>query len=225
MRVLFIEDDLETANYIVDGLRRSGHVADHAADGQDGLLRGLSGRYEIIIVDRMLPTLDGLRIVKTLRSAGVDAPVLFLTALAEIDDRVEGLEGGADDYLTKPFAFSELMARISVLARRPRITTIETILRVADLEMDLIARRVKRGGAVIDLQPREFQLLEYLMRNAGRVVTRTMLLEKVWEFNFDPKTKIVECQMSRLRAKLAKDGQPELIHTIRGFGYVIKPPS
>ena len=225
MRVLFIEDDLETANYIVDGLRRSGHVADHAADGQDGLLRGLSGRYEIIIVDRMLPTLDGLRIVKTLRSAGVDAPVLFLTALAEIDDRVEGLQGGADDYLTKPFAFSELMARISVLARRPRITTIETILRVADLEMDLIARRVKRGGAVIDLQPREFQLLEYLMRNAGRVVTRTMLLEKVWEFNFDPKTKIVECQMSRLRAKLAKDGQPELIHTIRGFGYVIKPPS
>ena len=225
MRVLFIEDDLETANYVVDGLRRSGHVADHAADGQDGLLRGLSGCYEIIIVDRMLPTLDGLRIVKTLRSAGVDAPVLFLTALAEIDDRVEGLEGGGDDYLTKPFAFSELMARISVLGRRPRMTTVETILRVADLEMDLIARRVRRGGAIINLQPREFQLLEYLMRNAERVVTRTMLLEKVWEFHFDPKTKIVESQISRLRSKLAKHGQPELIHTVRGFGYVIKPPS
>jgi two-component system OmpR family response regulator len=225
MRVLFIEDDIETANYVVDGLRRSGHVADHTTDGQDGLLRGLSGRYELIIVDRMLPTFDGLRIVKMLRSAGVDAPVLFLTALAEIDDRVEGLEGGGDDYLTKPFALSELMARIGVLARRPRIPTVETILRVADLEMDLIARRVKRDGAVIDLQPREFQLLEYLMRNAERVVTRTMLLEKVWEFHFDPKTKIVESQISRLRSKLAKHGQPELIHTVRGFGYVIKPPS
>jgi len=225
MRILFIEDDFETANYVVDGLRKSGHVADHATDGQDGLLRGLSGRYEIIIVDRMLPTLDGLRIVKTLRSAGVDVPVLFLTALAEIDDRVEGLEGGGDDYLTKPFAFSELMARINALGRRPRTTTVETILRVADLEMDLIARRVKRGATVIDLQPREFQLLEYLMRNAERVVTRTMLLEKVWEFHFDPNTKIVESQISRLRAKLAKEGQPELIHTVRGFGYVIKPPS
>jgi two-component system, OmpR family, response regulator len=225
MRVLFIEDDFETANYVLDGLRKCGHVADHATDGRDGLLRGLSGRYEIIIVDRMLPTLDGLRIVKTLRSAGVDTPVLFLTALAEIEDRVEGLEGGGDDYLTKPFAFSELMARISALARRPRTITVETILRVADLEMDLLARRVKRGGAVIDLQPREFQLLEYLMRNAERVVTRTMLLEKVWEFHFDPKTKIVESQISRLRSKLAKQGQPELIHTVRGFGYVIKPPS
>jgi two-component system, OmpR family, response regulator len=226
MRALLIEDDFETANYVVAGLRSSGHVIDHATDGNDGLLRGLSGRYEIIIVDRMLPTLDGLRIVKTLRSAGIDAPVLFLTALAEIEDRVEGLEGGADDYLTKPFAFSELMARVNALTRRPRrITTVETILRVADLEMDLMARRVKRGGAVIDLQPREFQLLEYLMRNAGRVITRTMLLEKVWEFHFDPKTKIVESQISRLRSKLATQGQPELIHTVRGFGYVIKPPS
>jgi two-component system, OmpR family, response regulator len=151
--------------------------------------------------------------------------VLFLTALAKIEDRVEGLEGGGDDYLTKPFAFSELMARISALGRRPRTTAVETILRVADLEMDLIARRVTRGAAVIDLQPREFQLLEYLMRNAERVVTRTMLLEKVWEFHFDPNTKIVESQISRLRAKLAKEGQPELIHTVRGFGYVIKPPS
>src|SRR5262249_20886698 len=225
MRILFIEDDFETANYVVAGLRRSGHVTDHATDGQDGLLRGLSGRYEIIIVDRMLPTLDGLRIVKTLRSAGVDAPVLFLTALAEIDDRVEGLEGGGDDYLTKPFAFSELMARVNALARRPRTTTVETILRVADLEMDLMARRVTRGGAVFDLQPREFQLLEYLMRNAERVVTRTMLLEKVWEFHFDPKTKIVESQSSRLGSKLAKQRQAEFIHTVRGLGDGHKPPA
>jgi two-component system, OmpR family, response regulator len=225
MRILFIEDDVETANYVVNGLRKSGHVTDHATDGQDGLLRGLSGRYDIIVVDRMLPTLDGLRIVKTLRSAGVDVPALFLTALAEIDDRVEGLEGGADDYLTKPFAFSELIARINALARRPRLTPVETTLRVADLEMDLVARRVTRGGVVIDLQPRDFQLLEYLMRNAEKVVTRTMLLEKVWEFHFDPKTKIVESQISRLRAKVTKEGAPELIHTVRGFGYVIRPPA
>ncbi len=225
MRILFIEDDFETANYVIDGLRKSGHSSDHATDGQDGLLRALSGRYDIIIVDRMLPAVDGLRIVKTLRTAGVDVPVIFLTALAEVDDRVEALEGGGDDYLTKPFAFSELMARINVLARRPRLTLVETKLRVADLEMDLIARRVTRGGVVVDLQPRDFQLLEYLMRNAGRVVTRTMLLEKVWEFHFDPKTKIVESQISRLRAKITRGEEPQLIHTVRGFGYVIRPPA
>jgi len=225
MRILLIEDDFETANYVVDGLRKGGHITNHTTNGQDGLLRGLSASYDIIIVDRMLPAVDGLRIVKTLRSAGVDVPVIFLTALAEIDDRVEGLECGGDDYLTKPFAFSELMARINALARRPRVTPAETKLRVADLEMDLIARRVTRGGVVVDLQPRDFHLLEYLMRNAGRVVTRTMLLEKVWGFHFDPKTKIVESQISRLRAKITKREQPELIHTIRGFGYVIRPPA
>jgi len=225
MRILLIEDDSDTANYVVDGLQKSGHVADCARDGQEGLLRGLSERYDIIVLDRMLPTIDGVRVVKTLRSAGVDAPVLFLTALAGIDDRVGGLESGGDDYLTKPFAFSELMARINALARRPRLASIETSLSVADLEMDLLARRVTRGGADIDLQPREFQLLEYLMRNAGRVVTRTMLLEKVWEFHFDPKTKIVETHISRLRAKITRGDAQELIHTVRGFGYVIRPPS
>ena len=225
MRILFIEDDSDTAAYVIDGLEKIGHVADHIADGREGLLRAASIKYDVIIVDRMLPGLDGLAIVRTIRSAGVDAAVLFLTALGGIDDRVEGLEVGGDDYLTKPFAFSELLARINALARRPPLTQIETVLRVADLEMDLVAHRVKRGDVEIALQPREFQLLEYLMRNAGRVVTRTMLLEKVWEFNFDPKTKIVETHMSRLRAKVTKGGAQELIYTIRGFGYVIRPPS
>jgi two-component system, OmpR family, response regulator len=225
MRILLIEDDADTASYVVEGLQKRGHLADHAAGGQDGLLRALGGRYDVLVVDRMLPEIDGLRLVRTLRSVGVDVPVLFLTALGDIEDRVEGLESGGDDYLTKPFAFSELIARINALARRPRIPPVETVLRVADLEMDLIARRVKRGEGDIELQPREFQLLEYLMRNAGRVVTRAMLLEKVWKFNFDPKTKIVETHISRLRAKVTKANGQELIHTIRGYGYVIKPPS
>jgi two-component system, OmpR family, response regulator len=225
MRILLVEDDSDTASYVVEGLQKSGHLADHAAGGQDGLLRALGGRYDVLVVDRMLPEIDGLRLVRTLRSVGVDVPVLFLTALGDIEDRVEGLESGGDDYLTKPFAFSELIARINALGRRPRIPPVETVLRVADLEMDLIARRVKRGEGDIELQPREFQLLEYLMRNAGRVVTRAMLLEKVWKFNFDPKTKIVETHISRLRAKVTKANAQELIHTIRGYGYVIKPPS
>jgi two-component system OmpR family response regulator len=173
----------------------------------------------------MLPEVDGLRLVRTLRGVGIEVPVLFLTALGDIEDRVEGLESGGDDYLTKPFAFTELIARINALARRPRIASSETILRVADLEMDLIAHRVKRGDVEIDLQPREYQLLEYLMRNAGRVVTRAMLLEKVWKFNFDPKTKIVETHISRLRSKVVKTNEQQLIHTIRGYGYVIRPPS
>jgi two-component system OmpR family response regulator len=181
--------------------------------------------YDVIIVDRMLPGIDGLTIVKTLRSGGIKAPVLFLTARGGIDDRVEGLEAGGDDYLTKPFAFSELLARLNALARRPPLTPIETVLRVADLEMDLISRRVTRAGTDIGIQPREFGLLEYLMRNAGRVVTRTMLLEGVWGFHFDPKTKIVETHISRLRAKIGSDDQPQLIHTIRGVGYVLRAPS
>ena len=225
MRILVVEDDPDTAKYVVDGLQKGGHVADCTRDGQEGLLRGLSERYDLIVVDRMLPTIDGLRIVKSLRGAGVNVPVLFLTALGEIDDRVEGLESGGDDYLVKPFAFSELMARLNALARRPQIVPSETRLTVADLEMDLLARRVTRAGADIDLHAREFQLLEYLMRNAERVVTRTMLLEKVWEFNFDPKTKIVETHISRLRAKITQGEAQELIHTVRGFGYVIRPPS
>jgi two-component system, OmpR family, response regulator len=225
MRVLLIEDDTETAAYVVDGLRRSGHVAEQASDGRDGLMTAASRDYDVIIVDRMLPGIDGLTIVKTLRSGGIKAPVLFLTARGGIDDRVEGLEAGGDDYLTKPFAFSELLARLNALARRPPLTPIETVLRVADLEMDLISRRVTRAGTDIGIQPREFGLLEYLMRNAGRVVTRTMLLEGVWGFHFDPKTKIVETHISRLRAKIGSDDQPQLIHTIRGVGYVLRAPS
>jgi len=225
MRVLIIEDDTETADYVLDGLRRNGHIADRASDGRDGLMSAAGGDYDVVIVDRMLPGVDGLAIVKMIRSAGVKSAVLFLTARGGIDDRVEGLEAGGDDYLTKPFAFSELLARLNALARRPPLAPIETVLRVADLEMDLIAHRVKRNGTDIDLQPREFKLLEYLLRNAGRVVTRTMLLERVWEFHFEPKTKIVETHISRLRAKVSSGGQQQLIHTIRGVGYVIRPPS
>ena len=182
------------------------------------------GDYDAIVVDRMLPGLDGVAIVKAIRSAGVKAAVLFLTARGGIDDRVEGLEAGGDDYLTKPFAFSELLARLNALARRPPLVQVEIVLRVANLEMDLIAHRVMRGGRDIELQPREFRMLEYLMRNAGRVVTRTMLLEKIWGFHFDPKTKIVETHISRLRAKVSSGVQEELIHTIRGAGYVLRPP-
>jgi two-component system OmpR family response regulator len=189
------------------------------------LVLAADGAYDVIVVDRMLPSLDGLTVVKTLRSAGVETPVLFLTARGGIDDRVEGLDAGGDDYLTKPFAFSELTARLNALARRPTLSQIDTKLRVADLEMDLVGRRVKRSGREIDLQPREFRLLEYLMRNAERVVTRTMLLEHVWEFHFDPKTKIVETHISRLRSKIDRGVGPELIHTVRGFGYVLRAPS
>ena len=225
MRVLVIEDDTATAAYVVDGLKTAGHAVEHVSDGRDGLILATINLYDVIVVDRVLPGLEGLAIVKTIRGAGVKAPVLFLTARAGIDDRVEGLEAGGDDYLTKPFAFSELMARLNALARRPPLTTIQSVLRVGDLQMDLIARRVKHGDQDVALQPREFQLLEYLMRNAGRVVTRTMLLEHVWDFHFDPKTKIVETHISRLRAKLHRASKNELIHTIRGSGYVIRPPS
>lgn len=224
MRILVIEDDAETADYVVTGLRGSGHVADQVSDGREGLVTAAGGNYDAIVVDRMLPGLDGLAIVKTIRGAGIKTAVLFLTARGGIDDRVAGLEAGGDDYLTKPFAFSELLARLNALARRPHLALVETVLRVADLEMDLIAHRVKRGGKDIQLQQREFRLLEYLMRNAGRVVTKTMLLEKVWEFHFDPKTKIVETHMSRLRGKIGSDNQEQLIHTIRGAGYVLRPP-
>ena len=225
MRVLVIEDDNESAAYIVEGLKTSGHKVDHVSDGRDGLIVATTTSYDVIVVDRMLPGLDGLAMVKTIRDAGVKAPVLFLTARGGIDDRVEGLEAGGDDYLTKPFAFSELIARLNALARRPPLNAVQTVLRVADLQMDLIARQVKRGNQQVDLQPREFQLLEYLMRNAGRVVTRTMLLEHVWDFHFDPRTKIVETHISRLRAKVDKGADQELIHTIRGSGYVIRTPS
>jgi two-component system OmpR family response regulator len=224
MRILIIEDDTEIADYVVAGLRRHGHVAEHVSDGREGIVSAAGGKFDAIVVDRLLPGTDGLTVVKTLRSVGIKAGIIFLTARAGVDDRVEGLEAGGDDYLTKPFAFSELLARLHSLGRRPPLSNVETILRVANMELDLIAHRAKRGGRDIELKPREFRLLECLMRNADRVVTRTMLLEKVWNFHFDPKTKIVETHMSRLRAKVSLGDEPELIHTIRGAGYVLRAP-
>lgn len=219
MKVLLIEDDAETAAYILNGLTQEGLVVDHANNGRDGLLLAAGEPYDLMIVDRMLPGLDGLGIVKTIRAAGVTTPALFLTTMGGVDDRVEGLEAGGDDYLAKPFAFAELLARLHALARRPALNTVETVLEVADLKMDLLRRKVVRGGEPIELQPREFLLLEYLMRNTGSVVTRTMLLEQVWEFHFDPKTNVVETHISRLRAKVDRPFTVQLIHTVRGAGY------
>jgi len=199
-------------------------VVDAAGNGRDGLFLAAGEAYDVMIVDRMLPGLDGLGIVKTVRAAGVTTPVLFLTTMGGIEDRVEGLAVG-DDYLVKPFAFAELMARINALARRPPIAQVQTVLRVADLEMDLIGRKVRRAHLEIDLQPREFRLLEYLMRNAGRVVTRTMLLEHVWEFHFEPKTNIVETHISRLRSKIDRGFDTELLETVRGSGYLLRAPA
>jgi two-component system OmpR family response regulator len=225
MKVLIVEDDAETADYIVNGLTEHGHVVDHARNGREGLVLAGAGAYEVAVVDRMLPGLDGLSLVKALRGDGVKTAVLFLTNLGGIDDRVEGLDAGGDDYLVKPFAFSELLARVNALGRRPVTPTVDTVLRVADLDMDLLKRGVTRAGKTIELQPREFKLLECLMRNAGRVVTRTMLLELVWDFHFDPKTNIVETHMSRLRAKVDRGFDCELIHTIRGSGYSLRAPA
>jgi two-component system OmpR family response regulator len=223
MKVLLVEDDTETASHVAGGLREHGHVVDHVATGHDGLQLAIANAHDILIIDRMLPGFDGLVIVNAVRSAGLRAPILLLTTMGGIDDRVEGLESGADDYLVKPFSFAELLARTNALARRP-INNVETILRVADLEMDLVKRTVTRGARRILLQPREFQLLEYLMRNAGRIVTRTMLLEHVWDFHFDPRTNIVETHVSRLRGKVDRDFNAELIHTIRGSGYSLRAP-
>lgn len=225
MKVLMIEDDVETGAYVKRGLEENGHVVDLTGNGRDGLFLAAGEAYDIMIVDRMLPGMDGLSVVKTIRSAGVKTPVLFLTTMSGIGDRVEGLEAGADDYLVKPFAFSELLARINALGRRLPFNQAETVLKVADLEMDLLSRKVCRAGKDIDLQPREFRLLEYLMRNAGRLVTRTMLLENVWEFHFDPKTNIVETHISRLRSKIDKGFGTELIGTVRGSGYVLSARS
>ena len=225
MKILLIEDDADTAAYVADGLREHGHVVDHVADGRDGLSLAADERYELLIIDRMLPGIDGLAIVQTIRAGGVRTPVLFLSALDGLDDRVTGLDAGGDDYLVKPFALSELAARANALGRRPAMAAPETMLRAGDLEMDLLKRTVTRRGRPIDLQPREFRLLEYLLRNAGRVVTRTMLLEHVWDFHFDPRTTVVETHMSRLRAKVDRDFELELIHTVRGHGYSIHADS
>ena len=221
MKVLLIEDDKSTADYVAGGLGEEGHDLDHAATGTSGLELACTRDYDVMVIDRMLPGLDGLSIVRALRSAGKDTPVIFLTSVSGVDDRVEGLEAGADDYLLKPFAFSELMARLHALGRRAPSRKEETVLTVGELEMNLIARSVKREGRSLDLQPREFRLLEYMMRNRGRVLTRTMLLERVWDFHFDPKTNVVETHVSRLRAKVDRPFTWEMIRTIRGSGYVL----
>jgi two-component system OmpR family response regulator len=225
MKLLLIEDDKEAADYLKRALEEAGHAVDHAAEGREGLLMAAGQSYDVIIMDRMLPEMDGLSILRTLRAARVRTPVLLLTAMHGIDDRVEGLDAGADDYLVKPFAFVELHARIHALARRPPPQEVITTLQVGDLKMDLLKRTVTRSSVRVDLQPREFQLLEYLMRHAGRVVTRTMLLEGIWNFNFEPQTNIVETHMSRLRAKVDRGRPRELIHTVRGFGYMMHEPT
>ena len=222
MRILVIEDDEATAAYMVKGLTENGYVADRVATGRDGLFHATSGQFDLIIVDRMLPELDGLAVVKAMRVAKVTTPVLFLSALGQVDDRVSGLKAGADDYLTKPFAFSELLARIEALLRRRSAPAVQTRLAVGDLEMDLLSRQVKRAGQGIELQPREFRLLEYLMRHAGQVVTRTMLLEGVWDYHFDPQTNVIDVHISRLRQKIDPEGSRPLLQTVRGAGYRLR---
>ncbi len=219
MRVLLVEDHAETAQYITTSLRAQGHMVDHCDNGREGFLSALDNNYDVMVFDRMLPGLDGLTLTRSVRGAGVETPILILSAMDGIDDRVDGLEAGSDDYLVKPFSFQELSARLSALTRRPPLKTEDTILQIADLEMNLIRRTVTRAGVPLGLQPREFSLLEYLLRNAGRVLTRTMLLEAVWDFHFDPKTNVVETHISRLRNKVDKPFDSELIHTVRGAGY------
>lgn len=222
MKILVIEDDKATGAYVAEGLREEGHVVDLIENGRDALVQASVADYDVMIVDRMLPSLDGMALVKTLRGAKNQTPVLFLTSLGGVEDRIEGLNAGGDDYLTKPFAFGELSARVAALARRPRATQEETILRAGDLEMDLMRRKVTRAGQVIDLLPREFALLEHLLLRKGRVQTRTMLLEAVWDISFDPQTNVVETHISRLRAKVDKPFGKELIETVRGSGYRIE---
>ncbi len=223
MRVLIIEDDSEVADFICKGLTEHGHSVDAAADGKLGLLLASTESFDVIVLDRMLPELDGLSVLKRLRSADINTPVLILSALGDVDKRVEGLRAGGDDYLTKPFSFSELLARIEVLQRRQSSSTDPepTTLNVGDLTLDLLARTATRAGNQIDLQPREYRLLEYLMRHAGQVVTRTMLLEQVWDYNFDPQTNVIDVHISRLRSKIDRDFGTPLLHTVRGAGYKI----
>ena len=225
MRILVIEDDSSVAEFTCQGLREAGHAVDHADNGKDGLFLATTESYDALVVDRMLPGVDGLSIIRTLRASDDATPVIVLSALGQVDDRVKGLQAGADDYLTKPFAFSELEARIDALARRNRgSATAETTLAVGPLEMDLLKREVRRDGDTIELQPRDFKLLEYLMRHAEQVVTRTMLLENVWDYHFDPQTNVIDVHISRLRAKIDKGRSPALIQTVRGAGYMIAMP-
>jgi len=222
MRILIIEDDREAAGYLAKALGEAGHVADHAGDGETGYAMALAGGYDVLVVDRLLPRRDGLSIIEGLRAAGDTTPVLILSALGQVDDRVTGLRAGGDDYLPKPYAFTELLARVEVLARRAQPQEAATQYRVGDLVLDRLARTVTRAGQPITLQPREFRLLEYLMKNAGAVVTRTMLLENVWDYHFDPQTNVIDVHVSRLRAKIDKGFEKPLLHTVRGAGYVIR---
>jgi two-component system OmpR family response regulator len=223
MKLLIVEDDREAAAYLVKAFREAGHVADHAGNGIDGYAMASEGGYDVLIVDRMLPKLDGLSLIHGLREQKNETPVLILSALGQVDDRVKGLRAGGDDYLAKPYAFSELLARVEVLARRRGSGPAEeTVYRVGDLELDRLARRVTRGGKALDLQPREFRLLEYLMKHAGQVVTRTMLLENVWDYHFDPQTNVIDVHLSRLRGKVDKGFDRPLIHTVRGAGYMVR---
>jgi two-component system OmpR family response regulator len=224
MKILVVEDDRETATYLAKGLNESGYSVDSAHDGREGLFLASSGDYDAIILDRMLPGIDGLAVLGALRAAEIRTPALILSALGTVDDRVKGLRAGGDDYLVKPFAFSELLARLEALLRRGTGPATATKLRVGDLELDLLTRSVRRGGKSIDVLPREFQLLEYLMRNAGHVVTRTMLLEHVWDYHFDPQTNVIDVHMSRLRQKIDKSFERPLLHTVRGAGYCLRAP-
>ena len=217
--MLIVEDDLEAGEAMAKGLTEAGHEGVKAADGEAGLSAARTGRFDVLIVDRMMPRIDGVAMVERLRADADQTPVLFLSALGEINDRVTGLKAGGDDYLVKPYAFAELIARVEALARRRETGSVQTLLKVGDLEMDLIGREVRRAGREIDLQPREFQLLEYLMRNAGQSVTRTMLLEKVWEYHFDPQTNVIDVHISRLRSKIDKGFERPMLQTVRGAGY------
>jgi two-component system OmpR family response regulator len=222
MRLLVIEDDRDAADYLIKAFREVGHVADAAYNGEEGLALALDGQYDVLIVDRMLPKRDGLSLIGALRGKGVDTPSLILSALGQVDDRVKGLRAGGDDYLSKPYSFSELLARVEVLARRRAGHAEETSYRVADLELNRLSRVVTRGSTEIDLQPREFRLLEYLMKHPGQVVTRTMLLENVWDYHFDPQTNVIDVHISRLRSKIDKGFSQPLLHTVRGAGYMIR---
>jgi two-component system OmpR family response regulator len=223
MRILVVEDDKKIASFVVNGFRQNGFAVDHARDGEEALALMRATPYDAAVLDIMLPKMDGLAVLQELRRAGVKTPVIVLSAKASVDDRVRGLQAGGDDYLTKPFAFSELLARVQALLRRSTQATEPTKLTAADLTMDLLTRQVTRGGKEIELQTREFALLEYLMRNAGRAVTKTMILEHIWDYSFDPQTNIVDVLVHRLRAKVDKDFPMKLIQTIRGVGYSLKP--
>lgn len=224
MRILVVEDDAEIAGFLLKALREAGHVAEHAPDGRQGLFLATGEAYDAIVLDRLLPKMDGLAMLAALRATGSRVPVLILSALGQVDERIKGLRAGGDDYLVKPFAIAELLARLEAITRRGLLPAAESRLRVADLELDRLAHLVKRGGEVIVLKPQEYRALEFLMRHAGQVVTRTMLLEGVWDYHFDPQTNVIDVHVSRLRAKIDREPRPALIHTLRGAGYCLREP-